>query len=285
MRDSPVHSAERWATGCLCAAIVAGPVALGGTPHWARLGLEAATATAILLWLVSGRRPLWLTALPLGIAAVACLQIVPLPIGLLRWISPLSASAWQTVATEGWGTVSVDPGSTATAIRRLLLGLATVAAVADLARQPSLRRWLMTAMATSAAVIWGLGLAFPVDPDQRILVGAVCLKGPIVFWKTEIEEPVQTAGTAQYDTVQVGDATYQMPAWTIGDGFGSYVISNHFAGAIGLTLPIALALWLFATRGQLTDTIRYGGVAAAIAAAVWTTGWLADSREIGRAHV
>ena len=89
---------------------------------------------------------------------------------------------------------------------------------------------------------------------------------------------MQTAGTAQYDTVQVGDATYQMPAWTIGDGFGSYVISNHFAGAIGLTLPIALALWLFATRGQLTDTIRYGGVAAAIAAAVWTTGWLADSR-------
>jgi len=273
--------AERLAAACLCAAIVTGPIALGGTPIWARLALEAAMASACVLWALSGRRSLWLTLPPLAVAAIACLQIVPLPHGLLRLIAPLPAAAWQAAAASGWGSVSVDPAATATGIRRLLIGLATIAVTAELGRNAFLRRWLMGAMATAAVCIWALGIAFPVDPKERILLGYVDLKGPIAFWKTEIAEPVQTGGTGTYELVRVGEVQHEMPAWSIGDGFGSYVISNHFAAGLYLTVPVALALWLFATRRRIPDAARVGVAALAIAAAVWTVGRLADSRAGG----
>jgi len=273
--------AERFAAACLCAAIIAGPIALGGTPVWIRLALEAAMASACVLWTLSGRRSLWLTLPPLAVAAIACLQIAPLPYGLLRLVAPLPAAAWKAAAANGWGSVSVDPSVTATAIRRLLLGLATIAVTADLGRNVLLRRWLMGAMAAAAVGIWALGIAFPVDPKQRILLGGIDLKGPIAFWKTEIAEPVQTGGTGTYEIVRVGQTQHEMPAWSIGDGFGSYVISNHFAAGMYLTVPVALALWLFATRRRIPDAVRVGVAAAAIAAAVWTVGRLADSRAGG----
>jgi hypothetical protein len=215
------------------------------------------------------------------VAAIACLQIVPLPDGLLRLVAPLPAAAWKAAAASGWGCVSVDPGATATGIRRLLLGLATIAVTADLGRNVVLRRWLMGAMAAAAVGIWALGIAFPVDPKQRILLGCVDIKGPITFWKTEVAEPVQTGGTGTYELVRVGEAQHEMPAWSIGDGFGSYVISNHFAAGMYLTVPVALALWLFATRRRIPDAARVGVAALAIAAAVWTVGRLADSRAGG----
>lgn len=270
--------AERLAAACLCAAIVAGPIALGGTPIWARLALEAAMASACVLWSLSGRRSLWLTLPPLAVAVIACLQIVPLPDLLLRLVAPLPAAAWRAAAASGWGSVSVDPGVTATGIRRLLLGLATIAVTADLGRNGVLRRWLMGAMAAAAVCIWALGIAFPVDSKQRILLGCVDLKGPIAFWKTEVVEPVQTGGTGTYEIVPVGEVQHEMPAWSIGDGFGSYVISNHFAAGMYLTVPFALALWLFATRRRIPDAARVGIAVAAIAAATWTVGPLADSR-------
>lgn len=238
-------------------------------------------AAAAILWSLSRPRPLRLTLLPLAVATIACMQILPMPDGVLRTVAPLSAAAWKLGGSEAWGTVSVDPGATATAIRRLLLGLVTVAAVADLGRDPTLRRWLMGSLTATAIVIWTLGIVFPVDPKQRILLRTFDLKGPIMFWRTEIAEPAQTSGTGTYEWVSVGGVQHEMPAWTIGDGFGSYVISNHFAGAMCLTMPIALALWLFGTRDRLPATARYGVCIATAAAAIWTVGTLADSRAGG----
>lgn len=273
--------AERVATGCLCAALVCGPVALGGTPPWITLSLEAAMAAAAMLWSLTRPRPLRLTLLPLAVAALACIQILPMPDAVLRAVAPLSAAAWKLAGGSAWGTVSVDPASTATAIRRLLLGLVTVAAVTDLGRHPTLRRWLIETLTVTAIIIWTLGLVFPVDPKERILLGMIDLKGPIMFWRTEIAEPVQTGGTGTYNWVPVGDVQHEMPGWSIGDGFGSYVISNHFAGAMYLTVPIALALWLFLTRDRLPDPARYAACIATAAAATWTVGRLADSRAGG----
>lgn len=275
--DAPVPL-EWLATGCLVAAIVGGPIALGGTPTFARLGLEAAMAAACVFWLVAGTRPVGLTATPLVVAAAACLQIVPLPGALLEWLSPLAAAAWHTAAASGFSTISVDPGATATGIRRLLLGLATVAVVAELGRRPALRRWLIGALSAAAVTTWALGILFPVDPAARILLGFIDLKGPLQYWQTEIEEPVGTAGIGLYETVNAGGVRHEMPAWSIGDGFGSYVVSNHFAGAICLTVPIAIVAWLVATRGRLPATPRHAAAAITLAAAVWTVGGLAGSR-------
>jgi len=192
---APPRAAERLAVVCLAAAIVAGPVALGGTLIWARLGLEAAVAVAVSLWAASGRRPLRLVLAPLALAVIGGLQIVPLPPWLLGLISPLAAAAWNDAAPADWGTVSLDPGLSATGVRRLLLGVGAIAAVA-------------------------------------------------------------TGGTGTYEFVTVGMVRHEMPAWSIGDGFGSYVISNHFAGALSLTVPIAIGLWLIGSRGRMPAAAR-----------------------------
>ena len=223
-------AAERIAAVCLAAAVVVGPVALGGTPTLARLALEAAVTAAVVLWLASGSRPLWAVLAPLAVAAIAGLQILPLPGGLLGLVSPLAAAAWGEATATHWGTVSVDPGATATGIRRLLLGLATVTVAADLGRDAVNRRLLVRAIAAAAVVVWTLGLVFPVDVQKRILLGRFDLKGPIEFWKTEIEEPVATGGTGLYEWVKVGSVRHEMPAWSIGDGFGRTTMRNVAIG-------------------------------------------------------
>jgi hypothetical protein len=276
---------ERLGVACLCAAAVFGPVALGGTPTWARFSLEAAMTVAAVSWAVSASRPRWLVLLPLGLAAILCLQCVPLPLALLRLVAPFAAEAWQTARlgtadaqAAAWATISVDPGTTATGIRRLLLSLATLAAVSDLGSQAWARRWLTTAIACSAIVIWGLGLAFRVDSRERVLLGWIDLKSPLSSWQTTVDEPVQTGGGRRTEWVALAGDSYLEDWGPVGDGFGSYICSNHFAGAIYLTLPIALGLWLWLTRGLVPAMLRHGVALAAIAGAVWTTGRLADSR-------
>lgn len=268
---------ERLAIGCLAVALVAGPLVLGGTPPLARFALEMAMAAACILWLAAGTAPTSLTIVPSAAAAVACLQILPLPDALLRSISPLASAAWQEAAPAAWGTISVNPGATTIGIGRLVLCLATVAVVADLATRGAGRR-LFAAIAVAAVVVWSLGLAFPVDAKERLLLGCIDLKGPTEYWKTEVDEPVQTAGTGTYESIRVGNARYEMPAWSIGDGFGSYVVSNHFAGALCLTVPTVIAAWLCFTRGRFPNVARHGVAAAILAAAVFTAGRLADSR-------
>lgn len=278
-------AAERLGVACLCGAAVLGPVALGGTSTWARFALETAMAGAATAWAVSGPRPRRLVLLPLGLAAILCVQILPLPAGLLRWVAPFAAEAWRTAGANtgaapaaACGTISVDPGTTATGIRRLLLGLATLAVVSDLGRQPWARRWLTASIACAALVIWGLGVAFRVDSRERVLLGCIDLKAPLSVWQTTVDEPVQTGGGRRTQWVAVADRGYLEDWGPVGDGFGSYICSNHFAGAIYLTLPLALGLWLWLTRGRIPAILRYGVVMAAIAGAVWTTGRLADSR-------
>jgi len=280
--SSSTPAIERAAVGLLCAAAVVGPLALGSTGPWARFGLEAAMAVAATLWAVSGprdRRPL---LVPLGIAAVLLLQLVPLPDGLLMSVAPVSAGRWK-VAHEGlaagWGTVSVDPGASATAIRRLLLGLATIAAVTSLARTPAHRRWFYTALATAAALVWAAAFVFPVNADDRAVMGFFSLRGPIDFWISPHRAPVQTSGCGYLDWVTVGDRRYQADGPISGDGFGTYIYSNHYANALCLTLPALWAMWMMlSARRRLPDVVRFAVLLAGMALAGWTTGSLASSR-------
>jgi len=279
--------AARTAIGCLCLAIVLGPLALGGTATWSRLGIEAAMAGAIVCWAATGPRPLTLLALPLAITALACIQIVPLPDWLVRIVAPVSAAEWREAATAtatplAWHTISVDPAATAAGIRRLFLGLGTIAVVRDLARHGPLRGWLVAALAAAGIAIWTSGLAFPVDSNERVLLGCIDLKGPIVFWKSPLDEPVQSAGTSFTDTVRVAGLEYQADGWTVGDGFGSYVSSNHFAGGLELTLPFLCAALLAGWRSRrLPDWLGLAFVAALVAAGCFTTYRLANSRAGG----
>jgi len=280
-------AAEAVAVGCLCAAAVLGPLALGGTATWSRLGIETAMAAAIVLWAASRPRPRRLVALPLAVAAVACLQIVPLPAWLVRLVAPVSAAEWRqaaeaTAASLPWQTISVDPASTAAGIRRLLLGLGTIAVVRDLGRRPAPRAALVAALALAAVVIWACGIAFPVDRGTRVLLGFIDLKGPLTLRDSPLEEPVQSAGTNFPQIVRVAGMRYEADGWTVGDGFGSYVSSNHFAGGVELTLPFVCSLLLAGWRSRrLPDWLGLCLVAGISTAGVWTTFRMAGSRAGG----
>lgn len=271
--------AEWFAVAVLCAAAVAGPLCLGGTPAWPRFAIEAATAAAVAAWACSGPRPRWLTLVPLGIAALAWLQVVPLPGGLLMRLAPVSAGKWA-VANEAvrsaWATVSVDPAATTTAIRRLLLAVATAAAVTDLGRMAACRRWLTGAVAIAGVAILATGWLFPVR--DRVVLGFVDLKGPIDYWLTPLESPLQTAGFGYAKWITVGAQRYLTIDAASADGFGCYLNSNHFAGALCLAWPVALGAWLWLTQGRLPAVARHAAVVAGTALAVWTAGAMAHSR-------
>jgi hypothetical protein len=255
---------------------------LGSTGPRPRFALEVAMAFAAALWALSGRRDARSLVLPLAVAGVFLLQVLPLPDGLLVGMAPVSAGRWKA-ALEGlgtrWGTVSVEPAATTAAIRRLLLGLATVAAVTSLARTPSHRRWFYTALATSAALLLAAAYVFPVDPDHRSVMGFFSLRGPIDFWKSPERGPLQTAGCGYLDWVTVGSERYHADGPISGDGFGPYIYSNHFANALCLTLPALWALWMMVSaRKGLPVAVRFAALLGTMALAGWTTGALAHSR-------
>jgi O-antigen ligase len=270
--------AEAAAVALLGAGVVVGPLFLGGTWVWARLAIETAMAAAILLWACSARRSLPLLVLPLLAAAIALAQMVPLPDRLLVGLAPVSAGAWKTSAPGAWGTISIDPGATAAAGRRLLLGLGATVVVADLCRALARRRGLIWALAASGLIVWSLALLFPVNNLDRVLLGFFDLKSPTGYWQTSVDPPWQTSGVAYMNWATVAAGRYRFAGGVIGDGMGCYISSNQFANFLVLTIPVAVAAWLHATRGRLHLAIRIAVAVAILGAALWTTGAVAKSR-------
>lgn len=269
---------------------VVGPLVIGGAPGWARLLLDGLAAIAAILWAISAPRSPRVLALPLLAAAVGVLQLVPLPDGLLVWLAPVSGGRWK-VAHEGisgaWGSISVDPHATGIALRQLLFGAAVVSVVADLARDGRYRRWLLGSLAVSALTILGTGVAFPTNKTEaqgkgRMLLGFYDLAGPLDFWLNPTVEPVLTSAVGYPKWITVGDRRYEIEEWICGDGFGTYVDSNKFAGGVYLTLPVLCAGWLAVSRRWwpgIGGAIGRGAVAVALlAAGGWVTGRMANSR-------
>lgn len=273
------------ATALLGAAAVLAPLALGATPSIARAALEATVTLAVVAWAARGvSGPPAAALAPLAAVAALGLQLVPLPVPLLGLASPLSADLWrQAGAGEAgaWHPVSVDPAATAAGLRRLLLGLATVVVVRDLGRFEPARRRLAVCAAVSGVAILLLGLAVRPRPDDRMILGFVDLSGPIMFWKTPVHEPVETAGCSEPDWVTVAGERYAADGWIVGDRIGPYVVSNHFAGGLELTLPFAVAL--LASARRVPRAAAVAGAAGLAAAGMYAVSEVARSRAGGAA--
>ncbi len=260
---------------------VAGPLALGATGPWSRLCLEADLAIALAIWAISRARDTRSLLLPLALAGLFLLQLIPLPDAVLLRLAPISLGRWKAAQenlTAFLATISVDPAATAAAIRRVLLGLGAISAVASLSRTPSFRRWFYTALAATGLLLLAAAFAFPVNPNNRSVMGFFSLRGPIDFWKSPERGPLQTSGFGYLEWVTVGDVRYQADGPVSGDGFGTYIYSNHFANALCLTLPAVWALWMLYTRNRLPLAARYAGLVGSMALALWTTGGVAHSR-------
>ena len=265
------------ALGSVCA-----PIALGGTPPVARFALESLVAASACLWAIANRQCPRMLAVPLISLVLAAAQCTPLPSRLILPFAPSPALAWKTAGEDAplrWPTISVDPHATLLASHRLLLALATIVMVADLARSAGNRQILSGGLAASAIFALGLGFVFPPQRNNaRVILGGVDFAGPIEFWLTPVVRPLETAAFGYRRDVAVGVDSYPVIDWGVGDGFGSYLISNHFAGAIALTLPAAMG-WLLFLGGKRLSAAACGAAAMAVlGAAAWVVGGLAGSR-------
>lgn len=269
------------AVALLCGGVVAGPVMLGSVHASPRLALEGLAAGAAIIWAASARRPTWLLLAPIAATLPIAIQLIPWPLQSLLSIAPMPTQLWLMASDEGplrMGRISIDPGGTVVGGARLLLGIAIVAMVADLGRHPVFRRAISIAVAVVGITIWALGVAFPSPGNSAVLLGFISINGPFGDrGRTPIDPPVATSASGYPAWFTIGDDRYLADEWVVGDGFGPYVISNHFAGALCLTLPLAVAVWMAVTRGRLPGFVRIGIASATLAAAVWTVA-IAGSR-------
>jgi hypothetical protein len=263
---------ERSAAVLLGCGAVLGPLFLGGGWVWSRFGLEAMAVLAVTLWLVATLRPLSGLLPPLVVAGLLSLQLVPFPTTILAAVAPLPAQLWADVSQHsgaGTGTISIDPGLTVNALCRLFLGACAITTTADLGRKIVCRRILIGALTASAVLILVTGGLFPRVPQERLVFKTISLAGPIEGYVTPVDEPFQTTGVGSRQTVRVGRARYDADAWGCGDGFGSFIYSNHFCNAVCVTLPVAAAVWLARTRAVVPDIVRFGVVGSVVLYALW----------------
>lgn len=148
------------------------PFAFGGVWPLSQLVLVAGVSFACLLFglrcLIEPRLELvwtWAFGAALIFVGIAGLQLLPLPLGLLKSLSPQAAEAWREAGITERGALSLYPHATRIDLRLAACAMAMLALAAQVFRStPALRRLLWSVTAVGAAltltnlVHWGLGI-------------------------------------------------------------------------------------------------------------------------------
>ncbi|GMU63480.1 MAG: hypothetical protein AMXMBFR34_52430 [Myxococcaceae bacterium] len=186
----PASDHSRWwlaAEAALALALAALPWSFGGAPSWTLWLVVGFGAAALLLWVTGASRnhrrwgPQLLLVLPGLALAIALLQLLPLPPGLLALVSSPGAElrefALVPLGLERWRPVTMDAPSTARAVARII-GLGSMALVAlELGRQSHVRRRLLSILALS-------GVSIAVCGFGHLLANAESLFGVHHFYAT-----------------------------------------------------------------------------------------------------
>jgi O-antigen ligase len=279
-------AARRLAASAVVLGVFFGPLAFGATEVWSLGVLEALAALGTGLWLVSGPSDLRLVWLPIAVAVLGLVQVAVLPDGLLAMLSPIAHDAYAAAAAATGGPLpgraSISPGATLHVVRHwFLLGL-VVAMAADLARGAQARQRMARAVAWIGVVVLAIGLAmWPWRGGP--LLGFHDMRGPLKSYKSQFLHPMHSAGFGRFEAVRVGSLSYAVCSWNVGDTFGPYVVSNHYAGCLEMTLPLAVALLVCtatnrARRSRPARALRVAaaamlGVAALATVAVGAKSW------------
>jgi O-antigen ligase/Tfp pilus assembly protein PilF len=208
-----------------------GPLTGGATGSWPLTILVAGCLLLLVLTLFGLKGPLlrppgWLPLLLL--LGFVLLQLIPLPPALLTLLSPATAQRYTEgvwlIKPDLWLPLSVHPKATLAAFLRLSASAAFYFATIQL-----LSRFRTLRFATSVLTIFGgifalLGLVQFIFPSDR------------VFWFF-VEWPDRTA-----------------------HHFATYVNGNHYAGLIGMLLPLALAMVVYRLPRRLYSGWREGVV-------------------------
>ncbi len=209
------------AEAALAALVVLGPLLLGGAPVWTLWPLVLLSGVAVVLAAVGAQRQgqslhVPMLAVPLGVGAVLCLaQLVPLPEGALRVLSPEAAAlreyALVPLGLEGARPVSLDPTATWRELAKHVAYLLAFVAAVHVCRSVRSRRRLLSTVAFTGAGVAGVGLLHE-------LLGLPRLFGVWAF--THAKPPLVTP-------------------------FGN---PNHLAGFLGLATTVAVGLALTSER-------------------------------------
>jgi hypothetical protein len=272
---------ERLAIAIVTVALVVAPLALGCSSAQTRFALETALGAAVALWLYARPARTRLRWAPLCVCAALLIQQIPLPDRILVNVAPVSAGAWKLAHAanpSSWGTISVHPTASLAATSRILLLTVTLAMIVDLGRYRSHRLILLVGLAVSAVSIVGVGLWFGSARQTRVLLGMFDISGPFHKAQDPTLLTEQTAGLGWPEELKVEDRRYILENRGIGDGFGSFRYSNHFAGATVLTVPIAVALWLWVTATRLPFWFRSSIAGMLFGLGLWAVGGMAQSR-------
>jgi len=226
MRLDPRTVARR----LVVAVLVAAPIAIGGAHAVTLVVLALMALAAALAWVFdlrrSGRRPTVDLVLVLlaGVTAVTALQLVPLPLGILRLLSPAAAEIWTAPIDAGrrlgWGSLSIDPGATGLELVKLALYAAVYSTLVGMRMRGDLRRL--------ADVVLGVAVFVAAIGLLRKAAGG----GPIL---------------ELYAPEQVGESDAVI---------STLVNSNHLAGF--LALATLLGIGRAATASLLAARLSYG---------------------------
>ncbi len=215
--------------------LAAGPPLAGAVHEPVFIPLLIGCAVAgVAAWWRSRRRPDPVPALPgarllLALHAVVLLQLVPLPMGVLRLVSPGSHAYYDHVLLDpaaAWRPISVSPPDTLRGLAFLVcFSLLAFAVFHEMGERPWRRRLLWT--------IVGVGLLITV---------------------TALVQSVSSTPHRVYGLWQ--------PRWDWAV-FGPYVNQSHFAGYLLMATPLALgfAIERLAQLGRAWRRKRHGFLA------------------------
>lgn len=262
--------ARRAAALAVVCGLFFGPFAFGGTQVWSLCVLQFLALAAAALWLVFGSPERRGLGLLLAVAALGVLQVVPVPRAVLGFVSPVTDVVYAAVEADGVAPAaaagSVHPGATRNALRQGLLMLLLVLVARDIAQERRLRHFVAWGAVAAGCLVLLLS-QMPWRPRQGPLWRFHDTHWPTGASTSALSPVMHTAAFGSMAQVHVGGVVYEAPDWLVGDTCGPYVVSNHFAGCMGLAMPLAVALlWGVAWR------LRSGHVAR-VALPCVLSGW------------
>ena len=251
--ESLATTGHRWdvaISGLVVALLVFMPATFGAVEAWSQL--IVVVGAAVLAGTVALRaaldRDFWPIAtwsyVPLALfILLAALQLMPLPVGLVRWLSPATVATKQEMLGDMFEpmrltTLSFYPLATVESLRLLLVGTTVFVTVASVVRSRRQIVGLLTA-------IFAIGCAEAVLALAQIATGA-----DRIYWS------IPTTGSGVVTS-------------------GSFVNYSHFCQFMNLSLGAGLALILVQLHEQRRGDSRGASWASPLARINWEThGWL-----------
>ncbi len=257
----------------LAALTVAAPLALGGTRLDVQLCLSGLIGALLLMAGVGGvgRKirlpwPLWV---PLVLGLYGLIQLIPMPLGLLEFLSPAAAALYSAAGAES-GSISVDRAATwtATAHQLAFFGAAWIAAAASRER----RLWLAGAVALGVGIVTLIGFLQWFLDAERIygLYDALDRSRSFGFFATFVN-PNSLAGFLVLGTITGAAVALDLRNLTqrkifLGCallGLSGVAVAGSRGGHAALLMALLVFYWIASRNTEGASTLRRRALSAA----------------------